>query len=112
LIKTLKPRYNIVLRDDKSYPYIHLTGTRDVADAANAQHPAAFPRLAFHRGARGGSGRYFGPFPSAGAVRESLDLIQKLFRIRNCEDSYFRNRSLPCLPCQTARCTAPRDRPI
>ncbi|RYD14303.1 MAG: excinuclease ABC subunit UvrC [Lysobacteraceae bacterium] len=111
LIKTLKPRYNIVLRDDKSYPYIHLTGApRGTAEAdidADPPRPEAYPRLAFHRGARSGSGRYFGPFPSAGAVRESLDLIQKLFLIRNCEDGYFRNRSRPCLQYQIRRCTAP-----
>ncbi len=121
LIKSLKPRYNIVLRDDKSYPYIHLTGNLDAASRAAGGSPAAglgegrdyavdpadFPRLAFHRGARTGGGRYFGPFPSAGAVRGSLDLIQKLFRIRNCEDSYFRNRSRPCLQYQIGRCTAP-----
>ncbi|MBA8883112.1 excinuclease ABC subunit UvrC [Dokdonella fugitiva] len=108
LIKSLKPRYNIVLRDDKSYPYIHLTAdpTRAALDPG-APPSERFPRLAFHRGARSGKGRYFGPFPSAGAVRESLDLIQKLFRIRNCEDSYFRNRSRPCLQHQIGRCTAP-----
>ncbi len=113
LIKALKPRYNIVLRDDKSYPYIHLTAgppagrERAAAGRADAAPAADFPRLAFHRGARSAPGRYFGPFPSAGAVRESLDLIQKLFRIRNCEDSYFRNRSRPCLQYQIGRCTAP-----
>ncbi len=105
LIKSLKPRYNIVLRDDKSYPYIHLTATR--AGQGERPDPGAFSRAEFHRGARNQGGRYFGPFPNAGAVRQTLDLVQKLFKIRNCEDSFFRNRSRPCLQYQIKRCTAP-----
>ena len=94
LIKSLKPRYNVLLRDDKSYPYIYLSN-----------HP--FPLLGFHRGAKKGGGRYFGPYPSAGSVRETLRLMQKLFPVRQCEDSFYRNRSRPCLQYQIKRCTAP-----
>jgi len=95
LIKELRPRYNVVLRDDKSYPYIY----------AELEHE--FPRLRFHRGRRTGKGSYFGPFPNAGAVRSTLNLLQKLFMIRQCEDSFFKNRSRPCLQYQIKRCTGP-----
>lgn len=95
LIKALHPRYNVLLRDDKSYPYLYLS-TRD-----------AYPRLAFHRGARGAPGRYFGPYPSSTAVRDTLHLMQQIFPIRQCEDSLFRNRSRPCLQYQIRRCSGP-----
>ena len=94
LIKSLKPRYNILLRDDKSYPYIVITDE-------------TWPRITIHRGSRIISGRYFGPYPSVLSVRDTLDLMQKIFRLRTCENAVFRNRSRPCLQHQIGRCTAP-----
>jgi excinuclease ABC subunit C len=94
LIKRHRPRYNILLRDDKSYPYIYVSNH-------------AYPRLGFHRGARKKGVRYFGPYPSTVAVRDTLNLLQKLFLVRQCEDSVFAHRSRPCLQHQIGRCTAP-----
>ncbi|MCW0423876.1 excinuclease ABC subunit UvrC [Xanthomonas sacchari] len=94
LIKSLSPRYNVSLRDDKSYPYVLLTREE-------------WPRITLHRGPRAVPGRYFGPYPGVTAVRETLNLMHKLFKLRSCEDSVFRNRSRPCLQYQIGRCSAP-----
>jgi excinuclease ABC subunit C len=94
LIKEWRPPYNILLRDDKSYPYVFLSD-------------GDFPRLSIHRGAKKAKGRYFGPYPSAGAIRESLNLLQKTFLVRQCEDSFYKNRTRPCLQYQIKRCKAP-----
>lgn len=95
LIKKFQPRFNVLLRDDKSFPYIHLSTDQD------------YPRLSFYRGARKRKGRYFGPYPSTYAVRDTIGYLQKLFLLRSCQDTYFAHRSRPCLQYQIKRCSAP-----
>jgi excinuclease ABC subunit C len=95
LIKSLKPKYNVLLRDDKSYPYIHLSTDHE------------YPALSFRRGSRRAKGRFFGPYPSASSTRETLQLLQKLFPVRQCEEGFFKNRSRACLQYQIKRCSGP-----